>query len=160
MAEQERVLALEGELQSLRLELAEQKRANEKLKLELERQRGGESARLASAQIEKLFSEIATPVSQLLTQTHLLKVEGRPVQAADVLAVASRLVRTLESQGLTIEGAIGESVLFDPNRHEALSVEEEILPGQPAVIRLVGLSYQGRLLRKAGVVAAAQQEQG
>jgi molecular chaperone GrpE (heat shock protein) len=160
MAEQERVLALEGELQSLRLELAEQKRANEKLRLELERQRGGESARLASAQIEKLFSEVATPVSQLLTQAHLLKVEGRPVQINDVLAVVARLVRTLESQGLTVEGSIGESVPFDPNRHEALSVEEEISPGQAAVIRLVGLSYQGRLLRKAGIVAAAEQEQG
>jgi hypothetical protein len=52
----ERVLELERELQSLRLELAEHKRANEKLSLELERQRVGESARLAAVQIEKILT--------------------------------------------------------------------------------------------------------
>jgi molecular chaperone GrpE (heat shock protein) len=151
----ERILELEGNLQSLRLELAEQKRTTEKLKLELERQRGGESARLAAAQVEKLLSDVATPISQLLTQTHLLKVEGRPVQASDVLAIAARLVRALEDHGLTIEGAIGQSVAFDPNHHEPLSIEEELQPGQEVVIRMVGLAYRGKLLRRAGVVMVA-----
>ncbi len=150
----ERVLELERELQSLRLELVEQKRVSENLKLELERQRGGESSRLAAIQLEKLFSEISTPVSQLITQAHLFNAEGRPVQAKDVLAVATRLIRTLEDHGLSLDGNIGQMVEFDPNRHEALSMEEEVEPGQPSIIRLVGISYQGKLLRKAGVIAA------
>ena len=149
----ERILELEGELQSLRLELTAQRRTTDQLKLELERQRGGETARLATAQIEKLLQDVATPVSQLLTQTHLLKVEGRPVQANDVLAIVARLVRALEDHGLTIEGVIGHSVAFDPNRHEPLSMEEELEPGQAVIIRLVGLAYRGKLLRRAGVVA-------
>lgn len=153
---EERVLELERELQSLRLELAEQKRANEKLGFELERQRGGESARLAAAQVEKLLAGAAAPVSQLLTQAHLLKVEGRPVQAGDILAVATRLVRALEDQGLKIEGSVGEKVEFDPNRHEVLSAEAEIRSGQAVIIRLVGVSYQGKLLRKTGVMGAGE----
>jgi molecular chaperone GrpE (heat shock protein) len=90
----------------------------------------------------------------LLTQAHLLKVEGRPVQANDILAVATRLVRVLQDQGLAVEGGVGESVEFDPNRHEVLSAEEKISPGEAVIIRLVGVSYQGKLLRKAGVVGA------
>ena len=52
------------------------------------------------AQVEQLLADAATPVAQLLTQAHLLETEERPVQAKDALAVAKRLVRTLEDHGL------------------------------------------------------------
>jgi len=151
----ERVIELERELQSLRLELAERKRTTERLKLELERQRGGESARLVSAQLEKLLGDAATPASQLLMQAHLLRVEERPVQAGDILAVALRLVRALEDHGLVAEGNVGESAIFDPNRHEPLSGDDALGPGAQVVIRLVGISFQGKLLRKAGVLGVS-----
>jgi molecular chaperone GrpE (heat shock protein) len=120
----------------------------------LERQRGGESARVAEAvqeQVERLLSDAAAPVTQLLTQAHLLEVEGKPVQAKDVLAVAKRLVRALEDNGLTLEGSVGETVPFDPNRHEPLSGDAALMPGEAVVVRFVGVSYQGRVIRKAGV---------
>lgn len=149
---EERVLELERELQNLRLELEDQKRTNNKLKQELERQRGSESNRLVAAQVEKLLSDAAGPASQLLTQSHLLKVENKPVQAGDALAIAVRLVRVLEDHGLTLEGEVGQVAAFDPNKHEPLSADAEVNRGEDVIIRLVGVSYQGRLLRKAGVV--------
>ena len=150
----ERLLALEREAQGLRLELAERDRMVANLKGELERQRGGESARVGEmmqTRMERLLTDVATPVAQLLTQKHLLEVDGKPVQAKDILVVASRLVRALEDEGLTLECSVGETVSFDPNRHEPLSTHAALTPGQQVVVRFVGVAYQGKLLRKAGV---------
>ncbi len=150
----ERLLALEREAQSLRLELAERDRLMANLKSELERQRNGENTRVAEAvqaQMERLLTDVATPVVQLLTQAHLLEVEGKQVQAKDVLAVAKRLVRALEDGGLTLEGAVGEKAPFDPNRHQPLSADASPTPGEAVVVKFVGVSYRGQIIRKAGV---------
>lgn len=154
----ESVAELEREAQSLRLELEERDRVVANLKGELERQRGSASAHVSEAvqvQVEGLLADVATPVAQLLTQAHLLEVEGQPVQARDVLAVAKRLVRTLEDNGLTLEGSVGESVPFDPDHHEPLSADAPLNPGQTVAVRFVGVAYRGKLLRKAGVEAAS-----
>jgi molecular chaperone GrpE (heat shock protein) len=147
-------MELEREAQSLRLDLEEQERLAANLREELTHQRAVASARVAEAvqaQVAGLLSDAATPIAQLLTQAHLLEVEGKPVQAGDVLAVAKRLVRTLEDNGLDLEGQVGQRVSFDPNRHEPLSADASPAPGQPVVVRFVGVAYQGQLLRKAGV---------
>jgi len=152
--EDKRLLKLERDAQSLRLEMEECDRIVESLKKELERQRSNESARIAEAaqaQIEQLLSEIAAPVSQLLTQAYLLEVEGKPVQAKDVLAVAKRLVRALEDNGLKVEGRVGERAPFDPEYHEPLSSDLSPKPGQPVAVRFVGFSYRGKNIRKANV---------
>jgi molecular chaperone GrpE (heat shock protein) len=141
--------------QALRLELAERDRVIAALTGDLERQRRGEAERVAAAaeaERERLLTAAASPASQLLTQTHLLEVEGKPVQARDMLAVARRLLRYLEDEGLAAEGRVGDTVAFDPDRHEAIGGEPPER-GRPAVLRLVGITYRGRVLRKAGVVA-------
>jgi molecular chaperone GrpE (heat shock protein) len=152
-AADERTLALEREAQDLRLKLEELERALANLKRELERQRSG-AGEAVQAQMERLLADAAAPVAQLLTQAHLLEVEGKPVQAKDVLAVAKRLVRALEGSGLTLADSVGQTVPFDPNRHEPLSAAFAPQPGQSVVVRFVGVAYQGKLLRKAGVEKA------
>jgi len=150
----ERVLALEREVQSLRLALAEQHQLVANLKSELQRQRGAEEARLTAAvrtQVERFLTTAATPVAHVLTQAHLLEVDGKPIQAHDVLAVARRLVRIMEDHGLTMEGQVGETLAFDPNRHEPLSAEAALQPGETVVVKFVGASYGGTVLKKAGV---------
>ena len=150
----ERVLALERQVQSLRLELTEQHQLVANLKGELQRQRDAEDTHLTAAvraQIERLMTNMATPVAHLLTQAHLLEVDGKPIQAHDVLAVAKRLVRTLEDNGLTLEGQVGETLPFDPNRHELLSAEAALQPGETVVVKFVGASYGGTVCKKAGV---------
>jgi molecular chaperone GrpE (heat shock protein) len=144
-----------SESQALRLELQERDRVIAALKGDLERLRHSASDRLAEAlqaERERLLADAAGPVSQLLTQAHLLEVEGKPIPARDVLAVARRLLRLLEDEGLTPEGRVGETVAFDPNRHELLSGDIPLTPGQPAIVRIVGVACRGKILRKVGVV--------
>jgi molecular chaperone GrpE (heat shock protein) len=156
-APDERLLELEREAQGLRLDLEERERLIANLKGELERQRKGENTRTAEAtraQTERLLTDVAGPVAQLLTQAHLLEVEGKPVQAKDVLAVAKRLVRALEDTGLSLEGSVGAPTTFDPNRHEPLSADAALRAGDPVSVRFVGVTYQGKIIRKAGVEKA------
>ena len=153
----EAVMDLTREAQSLRLELQEREELIAKLKENLERFRSGAGARVdesVQAQIEQLLADAAAPVSQLLTQAHLLEKEDRPVQAKDVLAVAKRLVRVFEDSGLELMGSVGETVQFDPNHHEPLSTAGVVATGDRVVVRFVGVAYRGKLLRKASVEKA------
>lgn len=150
----EQILSLEGEIQNLRLELAERDQKIATLKQELERTRTNESTRISATlqtELEQLLGDIASPISQLLTQAHLLEIEGKPVQAKDILAVAKRLIRTLEDKGLTITGKIGETVSFDPNYHQPLSSNIDLSTGTSVVVKIVGVSYQDKVLKKASV---------
>ncbi len=149
----EKLLSLEREIQNLRLELTERDQLIDKLKQQLEQQRTSENNNIDSAvqnQIEQLLTDTAAPVTQLLTQAHLLE-QGKPVQAKDVLLVAKRLIRTLEDNGLTVVSYVSETVSFDSNLHEPLSASTSITPGTEVVVRFTGVSYQGKVIRKAGV---------
>jgi molecular chaperone GrpE (heat shock protein) len=146
--------ALEGETQHLRLELEDRERQLERLKNETTRlrvsaQELGEAAR--SAQMERILADSAAPVAQLMTQAYLLDVQGRPLQARDVLAVARRLIQVLEEQGMQVVGKIGEIQPFDPDRHEPMASGLSIEPGTPVTVRFVGIAYQDHLLKKLGV---------
>ncbi len=155
-APEERVLLLEREVQRLRLELAEERERTARLQGALEQQRGdvdGLVRERVGAQMERMLTDAAAPVAQLLTQAYLVEVEERPVAARDVLAVARRLVRSLEDVGLTVEGRIGERVAFDPARQEPLSAAALPERGQMVAVRFVGVAYRGKVLRKAGVEA-------
>lgn len=146
-------LNFEKELQNLRLELTERNQLIDKLKQQLEQQRTSENNNIDSAvqnQIEQLLTDTAAPVTQLLTQAHLLE-EGKPVQAKNVLLVAKRLISALKDNGLTIVGQVGETVSFDSNLHEPLSASTEINLGAEVVVRFAGVSYQGKVIRKTGV---------
>jgi hypothetical protein len=149
-----RTKKLEGDIQSLRLELDERDRLVDTLKDMLDRQRGSSTAKVAEslqARMELLLSDAATPVTQLMTQAHLIEVESRPVQARDVIIVAKRLVHILEDQGMKLEGKVGETVSFDPDKHEPLSADLSPVKGEQVVVRFMGVSYQGQLLHKAGI---------
>jgi molecular chaperone GrpE (heat shock protein) len=149
----ERVLALEREVQRLRLDLAAAEERAERLRRSLERQQGDAGARV-EARMEQLLSSVAAPVAQLLTQAYLVEREGRSVPTRDVLTVARRLVRALEDAGLTVEGQVGQRESFDPDRHAPLSANANLSRGQPVVVRFAGVTYGGRWLRKAGVEPA------
>jgi hypothetical protein len=48
-------------------------------------------------------------------------------------------------------GSIGATEPFDPDRHDPLSDAPAPGPGRPVVVRMVGLSLHGKVLRKAGI---------
>ncbi|HYT94394.1 MAG TPA: hypothetical protein VEL76_37110 [Gemmataceae bacterium] len=148
-----------SEAQALRLELQERDRIIAALKGDLERLRQRECEQLADtvqAERERFLTDAAGPVVQLLTQAHLLEVEGKPIHARDVLVVARQLLRLLKDEGLAVEGRVGETVAFDPDQHEPLGGDTALTPGQPTIVRIVGASYRGKVLRKAGVEATEE----
>lgn len=151
-----RVLELERQTQSLRLELQQRDQALEKLKKQVERLREGENTRVNDAvqsHIEPLMSDVAPPVAQLNTQAHLVEVENKTVQARDVLAVARQIVHSLEDKGLSLEGTVGQSVPYDPDRHSPLGAGD-LNPGDQVVVRFVSVTYRDRVVYKAGVEKA------
>ena len=149
-------LDLEQQVQSLRLSLEEREQALATLRAGLERERrqaGVLAQEQLQAQVEKIFTALSGPVAQLLTQAYLVEVEQKPVASRDILAVARHLVQGLEENGLHVEGVVGGQEAFDPNRHAPLQAGDILRPGSPVVVRLVGLSYAGKIVRKAGVTA-------
>ena len=148
-------LERERELQGLRLELHERDRTVANLKEQLARERECVAEAL-HAQLERLFAAAATPVTQLHTQAHRLEVNGRPVGAKDVLANARRLVRVLEDEGLALEETVDETSAFDPNRHEPLRAGVSIELDEPVIVQFAAITYRGKCLRKAGVVARGE----
>jgi len=154
---EEDYLALKQQVQSLKLELSERESMIAGLKDSLEKLRTGENnlaVEKAKAQFENLMADASAPASQLLTLAHLSEIEGKTVQVRDVIMVASRLIRALETHGLETGDKVGEIVAFDPNRHQALDQEAGFKPDEPVQIRFSSIAYQGKLLRKAGVSAA------
>lgn len=148
------VSALERELQSLRLELEthEQRTNTAEHELALLQRQLDTSVELGiQAILDKLFQEVAGPIAQLSTLNDLCSVQGKPLQAKDILVVANRFVESLKEYGLDLQGTVSETVAFDPNVHEPLSLEEGIDQGEPVLVRMVGISYKGKVLRRAAV---------
>lgn len=146
-------LALEREVQELRLELEDARSEIEALQEALDRRRTQESSRVSdtvSTMQHELMSQVAAPVAQLLTQAYMIEKEGRTLNARDVLAVSKRIVSSLRDAGLTLAGEVGQMVAFDGDRHEPLG-DVVLEPGEPVVVRMVGVSFQGQVLRRVGV---------
>jgi len=153
-----RILALERELQELHLDLKEKVQQIDVLKGALDRRDRTQKFRVESSvhlQTEQLLASVAVPVAQLHTQLHLAKAEGQRVAVRDVLAIVRRLLHTLQDAGLELDGHIGESVPFDPNRQELLHSGEAV-PGESVVVRTAGVVYRGKVLHKAGVEKAGE----
>ena len=152
------VLSQNSELQQVRLELGERDYLIRTLKGDLERMRNTEKERVAEllqAQMQKLMSDFAAPLTQIATQTYLFEVEKKPLQSKDVLAVAKRMVKVLEGEGLTLLGGVNEIVPFDENYHQPLTSQVKLQHGERVVVRLAGASFAGRVLRKASVEKAS-----
>lgn len=60
----------------------------------------------------------------------------------------------LRGVGVELLGQPGEMAPYDPSRHSPLSGDAAPTPGQPVVVRLVGLSYLDPVVRRAGVEPA------
>ena len=150
----DRIVSLEADARQLRLELDEQVQLVATLTRTLEQQRAQGDRRVSDATqdaVHDLVRQLAGPVSQFATQMYLLETEGKPILAKDVLTVARRLIRALEDYGVTLEGAVGESRVFDPDRHEPLGEDNPLSPGETGVIRFAGVCHQGRIIRKASM---------
>lgn len=153
-AEREARLALEAQIQTLRLDLQEREAHIARLREELSRARA-EAAKEASAQAEdqlvRLLEAISGPAAQLHLQNHLAQAHQKPVQARDVLSNVRRLLAKLEDAGLRFEGKLDAEVPFDPDLHQPMSSDTFSARGESVVVRIAGVFWQGRALRRADV---------
>lgn len=148
---QSRISDLERELQILRLELEEKERRLHSAEHDLSVHASNAKFQIISsiqAQLKQLFTEVGGPVVQIITQHHLSSIEGKTLNAKDVLAVSNRLVACLKNHGLATIGVMGETLDFDPSLHETMSMEDEIKKGDQVIVRMVGLSFDGQTLRR------------
>ena len=147
-------LALETKNQALRLDLAETRQKLAVAQSELVRQNEQHEKKvneLGEVSTQKLFTDLGGPLVQLQTQIYLDEIEHQPIRAEDILRVVKSLLRILENRGLQFFGQISSSTTFDPDYHNPLSAETEIVAGTPVLVRIPGVSYQDRVLVKAGV---------
>jgi len=148
-----------AELEALKLELAGQETMIEQLKQDLKRQRENEKILIAASTddaLERVLREISLPVAQLHTQLYLQEGEGKTVSPRDIFSVARRLARSLAEAGLVLEHEAGERVEYNPNRHEPVSAEMALQVGDKARVRVPGVSFHERILRKAAVEPAGE----
>lgn len=153
-AQENQLLELEREIQSIKLELAERDTRIARLQAELERSQTASEDQVndrISAFSERLIEAAAAPASQLMAQAYLLEVEGKPLQAKDILAVARRLVDALNDTGMRLSGSPGEEARFNPEVHALLASTGPVSPGTRVRIRFPGVSFNGKIVRKAGV---------
>lgn len=153
-----RRLRRESELRRLRFELEESAAALLRARSDLAREREQAEDRAEEAihaEVSRLLDTIGTPAVQLETLAHLHGSGSAQPGTGDVLDVGIRLVRGLEDFGVRRCGAVGERQPFDPVRHDPLGATA-VEPGQPVVIRFVGLDYRSRIVRKAGVEATTR----
>ncbi|WP_168801704.1 nucleotide exchange factor GrpE [Glycomyces buryatensis] len=153
-ADDERVLLLESELQRARLELEDRDLRIARMRSEAAAVRdrvGDEIKRQSRESTERIVGAMAVPLTQFLMQAHLHDSGTAEVKVDDVVEVGRRLMRVLRGAGIDQVGTIGAPEPFDPDRHDPLSTSQTPEPGRPVVVRVVGLSFQGRVLRKAGI---------
>ena len=145
------IIELQGKLQEIRLDLIEKEKIITHLKQENDRISRSVEQQIDEKYnqgIEKIFVDLSTPVTHLLTQVYLIEDAGMQVQEKDILAASKRLVQGLFSAGLETIGQLGEVVPYNSINQMALGVESTLKEGDRVVIRFVGLKYRGKILRK------------
>ena len=154
--EQERQLRLsaESELQQLKLDLKQAQQRSAQLLADLTRlgrEQGDALSEKLSVQLEELLTPLATPLAQLLTQQHLIEVQGKELGAKELLATSRRLWQGLSPAGVEALGIIGDVVAFDPDRHQPLSRTTSLSRGELVKIRILGIALKGKVLKTAAV---------
>jgi molecular chaperone GrpE (heat shock protein) len=149
-----RLLELEREIQKLCLEIEEKDRMLISTRHDLAVQIKGADKQTeinVHGKMEQLFSDVGGPIVQLIAQDYLTNVEGKAVHTKDVLAVTNRFIKNLRNYGLDLIGSMGETLCFDPVLHEPLSLDDQISKGEEVIIRMLGLLFDGKVLRRAAV---------
>lgn len=147
-------LTYESRIRGLELTIAEQRSEIENLRNEIRRTANGEHGKL-SAHVDAHFAGvidfIASPLTQLLTQIHLVEDKGVDIPVAEVFAVIKRLLRSLEKQGVQFFGSIGTEAAFDPSLHEPLSNSDLYSTGRAVLVKAPGIRAKQKMIRKAEV---------
>jgi molecular chaperone GrpE (heat shock protein) len=145
-------LAAEAATAALRLQLQETQQQTAALRRDLDAARAGSAAAVSTAvaaRLEPALADAAARLGQLALQARLLE-EGKPIAAADVMALAQALARALERTGLIPLAAVGDRLPFNPDQHQPLHGPAPAA-GSLVVVRIPGYQLDGKTLRKTFV---------
>lgn len=149
----DRIVDLEAQVQSLRLDLADKAKECVQARVQLEeldRTRMGDRNRAAQNQTEKILSDLATPMVHLLTALEQFKT-STPQSLSNLELIIRQLFRALEAHGASLIGAVGECTPYDPSVHAPLSQETSPAFGDSVQIKIPGLRFGDKVIRKAGI---------
>ncbi len=149
--EDELTVALRCDLATTRLELQEVQEALAAARTQISTLEKAQAAQIRDgieSVLEKLFTSLAAPLSQLQMQAALLD-SGTLVAAAGVMTLARQFATMVERAGLEPIGVMGETIAFDPEIAQPLRSGSQIEAGDMVRVRSIGYRYHGRVLRKA-----------
>ena len=134
----------------LQRELEERERCIGALKAsceELERAGAKEAQAAREGAALQLLESIAAPLSQLATMRSLAE-RGTVPDAAHVLRLTESLQKAFEAAGLTVVGAVGETVPFDPSLHRPAG-RDQLRAADRVKISFIGFRLGDRVIRPA-----------
>jgi molecular chaperone GrpE (heat shock protein) len=149
----EEVLKLKSEIASLKLDLkdSEGKLAKERKRIDsMQSSQSDQVKQRVESQIEDLFDQLATPLSQLRMQSSLME-QGKAVKSSDIMAVAGSFANIVEKAGLEPVGTTGKMLKFDPAIAQSLGSTGSINIGDEVIVKFIGYRYKERVIRKAFV---------
>lgn len=142
----------QSNIKNLKMDISERETEIQNLKNEIERLRSGEKSQINSMRKkdrEDLLKLMAGPISQILLQEYLKK-EGKMISAENVLSIAMNFYYNFKDWGLNTTGEMGEQVKYDPRFHTPLG-DESFNEGENVVVKIVGITYQNKVLQQAMV---------
>lgn len=103
--------------------------------------------------LENLITDLAPILVQWKTQQHLSSTQNSTLSAKDVLRVFVQLEKQLAQKGILFSGEIGSTTGYDPDQHFLLGSNQLILPEHPVTVKICGINFNNKMIRKIGVDA-------
>ena len=144
-------LELQSEISGLQLNIAELKNelSNQQVLLaNAEKIRQDSINETVDAKMQKLFGELASPLSQLALLQSLF-AEGKEVKTANIFKLLVRIESALTEKGLLKLHEVNEICLYDATIMDPIKSGITFATGEKIRVRLPGYSFKGNYLCKS-----------
>ncbi|GEM_PF-6185969 len=145
------ILALQSEVVGNQLTIAELKNElsnQQALLADAEKSRHAIVNQTVDTKLQKLFSELASPLSQLALLQSLF-VEGKEVKTANIFKLVAAIESSLTDNGLSKLHEVNEICPFDTTIMDSIKSGITFAPGEKIRVRLPGYSLKGNYLCKS-----------
>ena len=145
---------LRSRIASLELDLRERDEKMNKMRHEYEHlhlAKDHVSASAGQEQIQKIFKQLAGPMSNLIALTTMAEA-GQDVSIDDLVQLIKSLSKKLAQAGMEPIGSVGERTQFDVKFHQRMS-GSVVRPGTRVIVRIGGYRLGDTILMKAMVTA-------
>ena len=144
-------LALQTEIAGLQLTISELKNelSNQQVLLaDAEKSRHAIVNETVDTKLQKLFSELASPLSQLALLQSLF-AEGKEVKTANIFKLVAVIESALTAKGLSKLLEVNEICPYDATTMDPIKSGITFAPGEKIRVRLPGYLFKGNYLCKS-----------